>query len=165
MKSVVAGGGMTAAQSCASAADQRAVNYVQPTICRHTRIDSCPPPSAPGQPLNRGSKEAKMTRSRAFSIYLLKRGYDASNSLKEDHTLEQSIAAEALPPDTTLFVLDGAPRPPWWKGYSGVDMDLNQVSKGALVFLTPMIEFSHYPLVMCPIISRMKVMSMTLGSR
>lgn len=35
----------------------------------------------------------------------------------------------------TLFILDGAPRPPWWKSYFGVQWDLLQASKGALVVL------------------------------
>src|SRR5690606_34621386 len=40
-----------------------------------------------------------------------------------------------LPENATLFVLDSAPREPWWKSYFGVTMPLNQVSKGALIFL------------------------------
>jgi uncharacterized protein (TIGR04141 family) len=34
-----------------------------------------------------------------------------------------------------LFILDGTPQPPWWKSYFGVQRDLLQTSKGALVFL------------------------------
>ena len=76
-----------------------------------------------------------MARSRAFSILLLKDGYDSTTALKDDNTLIESVPASNLPPGATLFVLDGAPRPPWWKSYFGVQRDLLQASKGALVFL------------------------------
>ena len=32
-----------------------------------------------------------MARSRSFSIYLLKLGFDATNALKEDHALDDDI--------------------------------------------------------------------------
>ena len=62
-----------------------------------------------------------MSKSRSFSIYLLKKGFDASNSLKDEHELEEDIDAEALPKDALLFVLDNAPHPPWWKTYFGIE--------------------------------------------
>ena len=34
-----------------------------------------------------------------------------------------------------MFVLDNHPKEPWWKGYFGVQKILNQVTKGALIFL------------------------------
>ncbi len=34
-----------------------------------------------------------MSKSRSFSIYLLKEGYDATNGLKEDHSLDEAVAA------------------------------------------------------------------------
>ena len=76
-----------------------------------------------------------MTKSRSFSIYLPKEGFDATNSLKEDHALEGGTNATQLPTDATLFVLDNPPREPWWKGYFGVTKTLRQVTKGALIFL------------------------------
>jgi uncharacterized protein (TIGR04141 family) len=76
-----------------------------------------------------------MSKSRSFSIYLLKEGFDATNALKEEHELEEDINAEALPEDATLFVLDNDPHPPWWKNYFGIKKALNQVTKGALIFL------------------------------
>lgn len=76
-----------------------------------------------------------MAKSRSFSIYLLKEGRDATNSLKEDHRLDEGAAATNLPEGSTLFVLDNVPRAPWWKSYFGVAKDLNQVTKGALIFL------------------------------
>lgn len=76
-----------------------------------------------------------MKKSRAFSIFLLKEGYDATNALKDDHALAKGIAADDLPAGASLFVLDSVPKPPWWKGYFGIEKALSQVSKGALVFL------------------------------
>jgi uncharacterized protein (TIGR04141 family) len=75
-----------------------------------------------------------MSKSRPFSIYLLKPGYDATNALDENHNLEPAEATE-LPAGASLFILDSPRTPPWWKGYFGVDGDLWQQHKGALVFL------------------------------
>ena len=76
-----------------------------------------------------------MPKSRSFSIYLLKGGHNATNALREDHALEDDIGAQGLPAGATLFVLDSEPRPPWWKPYFGIEKNLTQVNKGALVFL------------------------------
>lgn len=77
-----------------------------------------------------------MSKSRSFSIYLLKEGNDASNSLKDDHRLEDSVDAKYLPEGASLFVLDNPPSPPWWKSYFGIQKDLQQTLKAAVVFLT-----------------------------
>jgi len=37
-----------------------------------------------------------MSKSRSFSIYLLKEGFDASNALKENHKLDDEIGCEKL---------------------------------------------------------------------
>lgn len=76
-----------------------------------------------------------MSKSRSFSIYLLKQGRDAKNSLKDDHRLEEGVQATNLPEGSTLFVLDNVPREPWWKSYFGVTKNLKQATKGALIFL------------------------------
>lgn len=76
-----------------------------------------------------------MTKSRSFSIYLLKQGFDASNALRQDHALNDDIAAQGLPEGASLYVLDSEPRPPWWKSYFGIQRNLTQVNKGALIFL------------------------------
>ncbi len=76
-----------------------------------------------------------MSKSRSFSIYLLKEDKKATNSLKADHQLGKEVAATNLPEGSTLFVLDNSPHPPWWKSYFGVTKDLNQVTQGALIFL------------------------------
>lgn len=76
-----------------------------------------------------------MAKSRAFSIYLLKENYDATNALREDHALAGDVGAQGLPENASLFVLDSAPRPPWWKAYFTIQAELTQVTKGALIFL------------------------------
>jgi uncharacterized protein (TIGR04141 family) len=76
-----------------------------------------------------------MAKSRSFSIYLLKDGYNETNALREDHALDDDIGAQGLPEGATLFVLDSEPRPAWWKPYFGIEKNLTQVNKGALVFL------------------------------
>ena len=75
-----------------------------------------------------------MSKSRPFSIYLLKIGHDATNSLKEDHDLKPAFAAR-LPENATLYILDAEAKPPWWRNYFGLQEDLWQQYKGALVFL------------------------------
>lgn len=76
-----------------------------------------------------------MTKSHSFSIYLLKQGFNASNALKDDHKLDDKIEVTDLPDGASLSVLDNPARPPWWKSYFGIQKELYQVSKGALVFL------------------------------
>ena len=76
-----------------------------------------------------------MSKSRSFSIYLLKEGFDATNALKDDHALDDAIAGEALSEGSKLFVFDNVPTPPWWKAYFGIQKDLKQALKGAVVFL------------------------------
>ncbi|MDY0296953.1 MAG: hypothetical protein RB296_06505 [Acidobacteriota bacterium] len=76
-----------------------------------------------------------MSRSRRFSIYLLKEGYMADNALKDDHQLIDAEECERLPENSTLFLLDKEPRTPWWKGYWGIQRELRQTLKGAIVFI------------------------------
>ncbi len=76
-----------------------------------------------------------MTKARLFSIFLLKQDFEAANALKEENTLYADVVGDNLPEGAVLFVLDNLPRPPWWKFYFGLQKDLNQVSKGALIFV------------------------------
>ncbi|WP_223547913.1 DUF6119 family protein [Pseudomonas sp. A-B-19] len=75
------------------------------------------------------------TKTRPFSIFLLKQGYDASNSLKEENSLSEAVVSSKLPEDASLFILDNPSRNPWWKDYFEIAQPLLQASKGALVFL------------------------------
>jgi uncharacterized protein (TIGR04141 family) len=76
-----------------------------------------------------------MPKSRPFSIFLLKQGFDANSSLKDNHTLDTQVVASNLPAGATLLVLDNQPYEPWWKEYFGVQKNLKQATKGALIFL------------------------------
>lgn len=77
-----------------------------------------------------------MAKSRNFSIYLLKTGYNAQNALKDSHTLgEPLMSVENLPAGATLYLADNNPMDPWWKSYWGIKQNLRQVLKGAMVFL------------------------------
>jgi uncharacterized protein (TIGR04141 family) len=89
-----------------------------------------------------------MSKSRSFSIYLLKEGFDSSNALKDDHKLDDEIVGERLPENATLYILDNQPTPPWWKSYFGIQQPLTQSLKGAIIFLpvgnrTFAITFGH----------------------
>lgn len=88
-----------------------------------------------------------MSKTKPFSIYLLKNGFDHSNALKDEHTLEDAEATE-LPDGAHLFILDTPARPPWWRQYFGIERELFQATKGALVFLevgnrTFAVSFGH----------------------
>lgn len=89
-----------------------------------------------------------MNKTRSFSIYLLKTAFDSANALKDEHGLDATVAANNLPENATLFILDKNPMPPWWKSYFDIKQDLNQVLKGAIVFIpvenrTFAITFGH----------------------
>ncbi|MGW0518199.1 DUF6119 family protein [Crossiella sp. NPDC003009] len=73
-------------------------------------------------------------RSNSFSVYLLKLGFDSSNSLKDENSLVDSCGANRLPDGAVIYVLDSTPRAPWWKYYFDLQVDLRQTSKGALIF-------------------------------
>jgi uncharacterized protein (TIGR04141 family) len=66
---------------------------------------------------------------------LLKNSFDYQNSLKEKTNLDSDIGAVNLPGESILYILDNIPQPPWWSGYFGIIKPLEQVSKGALIFL------------------------------
>ena len=76
-----------------------------------------------------------MSKTHSLSIFLLKPGFDATNALKADNTLEAGVAGANLPANAVLYILDNPPYEPWWKGYFGIQKNLQQASKGALVFL------------------------------
>lgn len=74
-------------------------------------------------------------KSRPFTIFLLKQGFDATNSLKEEHELGQAVASDRLPEKASIYILDSQPRAPWWREYFNIANPLEQASKGALVFI------------------------------
>ncbi|MBY5777351.1 TIGR04141 family sporadically distributed protein [Rhizobium leguminosarum] len=76
-----------------------------------------------------------MTKTHSFSIYLLKQGNSAANSLKDDVPLEREAGANAIPHGSELFILDAEPKPAWWRGFFEITRPLNQGLKGAILFL------------------------------
>ena len=76
-----------------------------------------------------------MSKTRSFSIYLLKEGYVATNSLKDSNSLEDPITQRDLPTGSSLYIADNDFRPPWWKSYFSIEQNINQALKGAIVFL------------------------------
>lgn len=75
-----------------------------------------------------------MSKSRPFSIFLLKQNFDYTNCLKEENNLEEQDC-DFLPPDAKFYLLDSKPTPPWWRQYFGINKELTQVLKGAIVFI------------------------------
>ncbi|OUJ00559.1 DUF6119 family protein [Acetobacter cibinongensis] len=74
-------------------------------------------------------------KTRPFSIYLLKQGFNSSNALMESHSLQEAVEVAQLPEGAILYILDAQPKRPWWRDYFGVQEDLWQNFKGALLFL------------------------------
>ncbi|WP_301154119.1 TIGR04141 family sporadically distributed protein [Metapseudomonas otitidis] len=75
------------------------------------------------------------TKSRHFSVYLLKESYNSENSLKQDSDLKKAEAPSSTPTGSSLFILDSERREPWWKSYFGVKEELWQSLKGAILFV------------------------------
>ena len=60
-----------------------------------------------------------MAKSRNFSLYLLKLGFNSENALKEDHTLHLLKKNEAnLPAGVVGYVYESRQNPPWWRDFS-----------------------------------------------
>ncbi len=77
-----------------------------------------------------------MAKSRAFSIYLLKSTFSQNNSLKDNHDLKRIQENNTnLPKGCVMYIADRPASTPWWKNYWGVQEDLYQIQKGAIVFL------------------------------
>jgi len=75
-----------------------------------------------------------MSKSNPFSIYLLKKSFDAENSIKED-CLNRVKEVETNLPDSTKFLLSDTPaKQPWWKDYFDIDQNITGKSNGAIVF-------------------------------
>ncbi len=74
-------------------------------------------------------------KTRSFSIFLLKVGYNAQNSLKLGHELISNYQAQNLPRGASLFISDSVRTTPWWVDYFLIGGNLHQENKGALIFL------------------------------
>ena len=77
-----------------------------------------------------------MATSNGFSIYLLKNDFTPEDSLKEEHKMVLINEETSQLPEGALFYLaDNPPKSPWWKKYWGISKKLQQVQKGAIVFI------------------------------
>ena len=76
-----------------------------------------------------------MAKSRLFSIYLLKTGYNPEKALDSEHQLGDSVPVANLPEKAVFYIKDAMPKEPWWKDYFKIDKNLKQVLKGAILFL------------------------------
>ncbi len=79
---------------------------------------------------------------KSFSIYLLKAGFDQSNCFKDGADLDAPLTTDALPDGAHLYVFDNPPKPPWWRRYFDIEIELNQVLKGAILILP--VEDRHF---------------------
>ena len=76
-----------------------------------------------------------MAKSRNFSVYLLKKGFDAQNSLKEEHHLTPLNEADTnIPAGGIMYYGQNQTKSPWWKEYWGISQNLQQTSVSAIVF-------------------------------
>ncbi len=76
-----------------------------------------------------------MAKSRNFSLFLLKTGFTAENSLKENHRMELLEELNTnIPIGGSMYVDKNPIKEPWWKEYWGVNKNLHQSSTGAIVF-------------------------------
>lgn len=75
-----------------------------------------------------------MSKTRNLTVYLLKEGFDHSNTLIDDHDLELIENASNIPNESVLYVLDKQANPAWWKNFFGIPKPLLQALKGALLF-------------------------------
>ncbi len=76
-----------------------------------------------------------MTKSHSFSIYLLKKGFTPEKSLGDEHGLSSINGASSIPKSASLFVGNNPPTSPWWRDYFGIEQDLDQSLKSALLFV------------------------------
>ncbi len=77
-----------------------------------------------------------MTKSRNFSVYLLKHGFDPDNALKDEHKLKRLEEDDTnIPIGGVMYYGQSPIQSPWWKTYWGVNQELKQSSVGAIVFL------------------------------
>lgn len=76
-----------------------------------------------------------MTKSKNFSVYLLKDGFDAQNSLKDNHLILLNETDTNIPAGGVMYYGQNPIRAPWWKEYWGINQELKQTSVSAIVFL------------------------------
>ena len=77
-----------------------------------------------------------MAKSRNFSVYLLKREFNADNALKDEINLTRLTENDTKIPEGGVMYVGQSPiKQPWWKEYWGINQELKQSSASAIVFL------------------------------
>ena len=74
-----------------------------------------------------------MAKSRSFSVYLLKPGVSYENALRTNNL--QSSTAQNLPNGAHMYISNDNRIQPWWKEYWGVQNDIRQEYKSAIIFI------------------------------
>jgi uncharacterized protein (TIGR04141 family) len=72
---------------------------------------------------------------KGLSIFLLKPGRGASDSLAEDSDMGEVPVDRRYPPGTRFFLNRGSPYSPWWKEYFGLTVKLTQNSNRGIAFV------------------------------
>lgn len=73
-------------------------------------------------------------KSHYFTIYLLKKGFDSSNSLDDENCLMEA-SAQKLPENAKLYIQKNTPKQTWWSEYWQIEDELEQMSQGAIIFI------------------------------
>ena len=77
-----------------------------------------------------------MAKNRNFSVFLLKDGFNAQDSLKEDnHLILIEEKDTRIPAGGIMYYGQNPIKTPWWKEYWGISQELRQTSVSAIVFL------------------------------
>lgn len=73
--------------------------------------------------------------ARSMSIYLLKPGVTVEDALRDGRDYEEVAAPHGVIAGLRVFLKPGAPNPPWWKDYLGIDDAVFQQSSSATAFV------------------------------
>lgn len=76
----------------------------------------------------------KSEKSNYFSIYLLKKNFNAYNSLDDDHILIKANA-KRLPKGGELYIQKNEPKPTWWSEFWEIEDSLEHMNQGAIIFI------------------------------
>lgn len=79
-----------------------------------------------------------MSKHRFFSVYLLKGRFESLDDIEKGDIIRgelRQVKGANLPRNTRLYLVDAEPKRAWWGNYFGIDEDLNQVTKSAVLFI------------------------------
>jgi uncharacterized protein (TIGR04141 family) len=78
-----------------------------------------------------------MAKTNFFSVYLLQENYDQHNAIREDsrELFGDPIKAKNIPHDGAMYLYENEAKTPWWIDYCGVNIDIENSSRGAILFI------------------------------